>query len=153
MFIFITLVINTLILAIGYRFLGYNFALHFSGFKKEEFKQNISSGSSKTHWLACLLIGFIIAIFETILYLKNGRADGCFNSPLAEISWIFKILFGIYFGLRFGTYSCRFLIKDFKSINLYSRKFLKTVPIISITSFLLSTFWYVSVTLSKNCLM
>ena len=33
------LIFYWVIFSIGYRFLGYNFALHFSGFGKEEFKK------------------------------------------------------------------------------------------------------------------
>ena len=63
------LIFYWVIFSIGYRFLGFNFALHFSGFGKEEFKKNIST-SSKSHWYASLVIGLIISFIEILFSIQ-----------------------------------------------------------------------------------
>ena len=144
------LIFNWVIFSIGYRFLGFNFALHFSGFGKEEFKKNIST-SSKSHWYASLLIGLIISFIEILFAYSSGRPDGCFLSPKAEIILILKIIYGVLVGLSFGEYSCKILIKNYES-KIASKKFIKTFPAIIFASFIFSSSWYVGVTTSRACL-
>ena len=144
------LIFNWVIFSIGYRFLGFNFALHFSGFGKEEFKKNIST-SSKSHWYASLVIGLIISFIEILIFYTNGRPDGCFSSPKAEITLILKIMYGVLVGLSFGEYSCKMLIKNYES-KIASKKFIKTFPTIILASFIISSSWYLGVTTSRACL-
>ena len=144
------LIFNWVIFSIGYRFLGFNFALHFSGFGKEEFKKNIST-SSKSHWYASLAIGLIISFIEILIFYANGRPDGCFSSPKAEIILILKIIYGVLVGISFGEYSCKILIKNYES-KIASKKFIKTFPTIIFASFIFSSLWYLGVTTSRACL-
>ena len=143
------LIFYWVIFSIGYRFLGFNFALHFSGFGKEEFKKNISS-SSKSHWYASLVIGLIISFMEILIFYANGRLDGCFSSPKAEITLILRIIYGVLVGLSFGEYSCEILIKNYES-KIASKKFIKTIPAILLASTLFSTLFYMMATNPRTC--
>ena len=143
------LIFNWVIFSIGYRFLGFNFALHFSGFGKEVFKKNIST-NSKRHWYASLVIGLIISFIEILIFYANGRPDGCFSSPKAEIILILKIIYGVLVGLSFGEYSCKILIKNYES-KIASKKFIKTFPVIIFASTSFSILWYLASTDPRTC--